>query len=89
MSHRKIILSITLLLSLTFAITSAAMTWNNSSKLNEGRWVKIKVNESGIHQITYEQLHELGFDNPDAVTTAETCCHTTPSSRPTPTICPS
>lgn len=68
MSHRKIILSITLLLSLTFAITSAAMTWNNSSKLNEGRWVKIKVNESGIHQITYEQLHELGFDNPDAVT---------------------
>lgn len=38
-----------------------------SSLLASGHWVKIKVNESGIHQISDEELRAMGFGNPDKV----------------------
>ena len=35
-----------------------------SSVLSKGDWYKIKVEQSGIHKITYEQLVEMGIKNP-------------------------
>lgn len=37
------------------------------SVLSEGKWHKISVTESGIHQITYKQLREWGFSDPQRV----------------------
>lgn len=50
--------------------TSAANAsyYSPSSVLTSGRWVKIRVNESGIQQITHKQLKEWGFDDPSKVT---------------------
>lgn len=41
--------------------------YSNESKLSSGRWVKIKVTETGMQQITYDQLREWGFDDPAKV----------------------
>lgn len=38
-----------------------------SSLLAEGRWVKIRVSESGVHAITSSQLSNMGFKNPAKV----------------------
>lgn len=38
-----------------------------ASLLASGHWVKIKVNESGIHQISDDELRAMGFVNPEQV----------------------
>lgn len=45
-----------------------ASYYTTSSKLSGGRWVKIKVTESGIQQITREQLSAWGFTDMSKVT---------------------
>lgn len=42
--------------------------YNSESVLKEGHWVKIRVSENGIHQITDTQLREMGFSDPGKVT---------------------
>src|SRR3972149_1881339 len=37
---------------------------STQSVLSSAKWVKIKVSETGIHQITYNGLVEMGFSNP-------------------------
>ncbi len=37
------------------------------SVLAEGKWVKIRVKEAGIYQLTDSQLRSMGFSNPDHV----------------------
>ena len=37
------------------------------SRLSSGRWVKIKVNSTGICQLSYDQLRAIGFDKPESV----------------------
>ena len=37
------------------------------SVLAEGRWVKVRVANNGIHMLTYSRLKQMGFDNPDKV----------------------
>ena len=37
------------------------------SKLAQGKWVKIRIKETGIHRITHSELHSMGFSNPDHV----------------------
>lgn len=39
----------------------------SASLLSAGKWVKIKIRHSGIHQITDSELRGMGFDNPGAV----------------------
>ena len=46
---------------------SAADRWADSSVLAEGRWVKIRVSEEGIYQLSDAQLSQMGFDRPDRV----------------------
>lgn len=55
---------------LTFCsvLTSFAAGEKSSSVLASGHWVKIKVSEQGIHQITPAQLEEWGFSDPSKVT---------------------
>lgn len=38
--------------------------YSATSKLNSGTWYKFKVSESGIYELSYEQIQELGFDDP-------------------------
>lgn len=38
-----------------------------NSLLADGRWVKIKVSSSGVHQITAAELAKMGFKNPAKV----------------------
>lgn len=37
------------------------------SKLATGKWVKVFIPESGIYEITYEELLQMGFTNPNNV----------------------
>ena len=37
------------------------------SKLATGKWVKITIPESGVYEITYDELREMGFSNPGQV----------------------
>lgn len=39
----------------------------SNSVLNTGEWRKIKVTESGIYKITYNQIADWGFDNPENI----------------------
>lgn len=68
---KKTRLYISMLCALAGAMSASATDaghYTSSSVLSSGRWVKIRVNESGIQQITNEQLREWGFDDPSAVT---------------------
>lgn len=69
-SIKKASLFIAALCALIPATASAveAPHYTSSSVLSSGRWVKIRVNETGIQQITREQLSEWGFNDPSAVT---------------------
>ncbi len=42
-------------------------TYAASSLLASGDWYKIAVSQSGIHQLTYAQLEEIGLENPASV----------------------
>ncbi|MBR4828527.1 MAG: type IX secretion system sortase PorU [Muribaculaceae bacterium] len=37
------------------------------SKLAQGKWVKISIPEDGMYEITYAELQQMGFSNPDQV----------------------
>ena len=39
----------------------------SSSRLSRGRWIKIKLRETGMHQITAEELRDMGFPDPERV----------------------
>lgn len=38
-----------------------------SSAMSQGHWAKVSVNREGIHQITYDELRQLGFSDPTRV----------------------
>lgn len=44
-----------------------ATYYASNSKLNEGKWVKIKTSGEGIHEISYDKLLSWGFSNPEKV----------------------
>ena len=41
--------------------------FTTQSKLSSGKWVKISVPETGVYEITYDELRTMGFSNPDQV----------------------
>ena len=43
----------------SFALSDSHFT--TESKLASGKWVKIRVNETGVHEISAQQLAEMGF----------------------------
>lgn len=58
-----------MLVTLCAATASAfnPSSYATNSKLASGKWVKIYIPESGIYEITYEELVAMGFTNPTRV----------------------
>ena len=46
---------------------NAAERYVQNSVLASGRWVRIGVEETGVHKITFDELEKMGFTNPDKV----------------------
>ena len=42
-------------------------SYATNSKLATGKWMKISIHESGMYEITYDELREMGFSNPEKV----------------------
>ena len=49
------------------AATSPAGRYAASSVLSTGRWVRIAVEEEGVHRITDDELYKMGFKDPTKV----------------------
>ena len=49
------------------ASASPAARYASSSLLATGKWVRISVEENGVHQITDNELYKMGFKNPAKV----------------------
>lgn len=49
------------------AFSGMAADYASSSRLASGRWVKVRVTEEGIQQISYDQLRQWGFSDPERV----------------------
>ena len=47
--------------------SAIAGSWEGHSMLASGSWHRISVEESGIYKLTYEQLQEIGLQNPATV----------------------
>ncbi len=46
---------------------TTAYQWKETSVLRSGKWYKIKTKDKGIYKITFDQLKQWGFANPDQV----------------------
>ena len=64
---QKIILATVLTLNAASVQALPTSHYSTESKLNSGNWVKVKTSGEGIHQISYGQLREWGFPNPEKV----------------------
>lgn len=61
---------ISLLIILCATVSAGAFStsiYRGTSLLNAGHWVKISTDSEGIYQLTYDQLRDLGFKNPEHV----------------------
>jgi len=49
--------------------SSNKSTWNftNNSVLSNGKWIKIKITQTGMYKLTYNQLRNMGFNNPSNI----------------------
>jgi len=47
--------------------SSQNATYANQSVLNSGTWFKMKILQNGIYKLTYDDLKNLGFTNPQSV----------------------
>lgn len=65
----RIVLSIVFLVVVSIATTVLAgnYTYAESSRLASGKWVKIKLTNSGVYKLTYSDLQSMGFADPSKV----------------------
>lgn len=56
-----------IILALSIGISAFAIehTYTKESVLNTGHWVKIRVSESGVYQLTYDELKDMGLNPAD------------------------
>lgn len=47
------------------AFTVKAYTYRDSSKLAKGTWIKLRINETGIYKLTYDDLRQMGISHPE------------------------
>ena len=68
---RKLTINILLITLLVVAAPVAraldASHYASHSVLSSGRWVKIRVDKSGVYRLTVSALREMGFENPAQV----------------------
>ena len=50
-----------------YASALDASVFATHSRLQTGKWIKVTVPESGVYEITYDELREMGFNNPAQV----------------------
>lgn len=57
------------IIALTSMVADAYVStyYTATSKLSTGHWVKIKVTETGMQEITHEELANMGFNDPSKV----------------------
>lgn len=70
MKIKNIIRSLALFITLSVSLDAVAMSSSFTtyeSKLAFGKWAKVRVHETGVYEITAEQLAELGFNDINAV----------------------
>lgn len=48
-------------------MSPAAQAGEARSRLAEGHWVEIAVDSTGVHQLSYDELRQLGFNRPEKV----------------------
>ena len=64
----KLVVDRTLLPQRTTAVVrSAAERYASGSQLASGKWVRVSVNENGVHKITDNELRKMGFKDPAKV----------------------
>ena len=57
-------LAILAVFSASYAYAFNTSIYATTSKLATGKWVKITIPESGMYEITYDELTQMGFSNP-------------------------
>lgn len=45
-----------------------ASHFSDRSLLSSGKWIKVRINQTGMQAISFDQLRQWGFDNPEKVT---------------------
>lgn len=65
--YNVIIAVVVFVLQPVFALAFPVETYTKSSRLAEGRWVKVAVKTTGMHLITTSELKSMGFDDPARV----------------------
>ena len=50
-----------------YAYAFNVSNYASQSKLATGKWVKISIPETGIYEITYDELRAMGFSSPSQV----------------------
>jgi len=70
--HKKFLFRILGLASILAVTTFSMQAFSTSkyattSKLANGKWVKIAIPENGMYQLTYAELAQMGFSNPESV----------------------
>lgn len=68
----KILRNALLLLLSTVFVTSAGMAgatvdYQKSTPFDSGKWIKFKISDTGIYEISYAELSEMGFSDPSKV----------------------
>lgn len=61
---RFLLLSVLALCSLSMSAKYTQANFAKSSRLASGKWVKIAVDKTGVYEISYEALRNMGFSNP-------------------------
>ncbi|MDE6235133.1 MAG: hypothetical protein K2M56_05220 [Muribaculaceae bacterium] len=64
---RLFIFSILTLLGLSASAAYTQANFAKSSRLATGNWVKIAIDKTGVYEISYEALRNMGFENPEKV----------------------
>ncbi|MDE6006978.1 MAG: hypothetical protein K2G67_05440 [Muribaculaceae bacterium] len=66
--HSLIAMAVLTIATLSHAADTATnFEFAESTPLSSGKWVKISIGETGLYEITYDELRAMGFSNPSNV----------------------
>lgn len=67
MDKIKILLSMVCVVAFEYVNAYDISYYTTTSKFDSGKWIKIKIAETGIYEITNEEIKEFGFSDPQTV----------------------
>lgn len=67
MKRLFIFLSLFTIFGLSLQAALPSSFYKSKSVLSEGKWVKVGVDKTGVYEITYDALRQMGFSNPSKV----------------------